>query len=258
MSTTLGIVEVPARSLADHQHSIPSPACLRIEGKPLLEWVVRRVTDSQLLDHVAVLIDPKQQSTLQRLTPADVTLVIGQQPDALGKFAATLRRFDASQAVRVRVDSPFVDPELIDRLICTANAHPGIDYIGYRSEAGTPAVQTKLGVFAEWCRAEAVFQADRQASRPSERRDSMRYLFSHPELFRLRMIPIPPALDRHDVRLTVDVEEDWEHAQSIVEALGPDCLDWHAIAGLLDEHPTMRQRMAALNQGDPSSAPAVN
>jgi hypothetical protein len=34
----------------------------------------------------------------------------------------------------------------------------------------------------------------------------------------------------------------------ILEALGPENLDYQGIANLLDEHPRLRERMAALNQ----------
>ena len=47
----------------------------------------------------------------------------GQQP--------AVRKADASVVVRVSIERPFVDPVLIDRLLCDANAHPGTDYIGY-------------------------------------------------------------------------------------------------------------------------------
>jgi spore coat polysaccharide biosynthesis protein SpsF (cytidylyltransferase family) len=75
------------------------------------------------------------------------------------------------------------------------------------------------------------------------------YIHSHPELFHLRLLPIPPQLDRDDVRLALEVEEDWDHAQMILEALGPENLEWQRIASLLDEHPAIRARMAALNHG---------
>ncbi len=50
------------------------------------------------------------------------------------------------------------------------------------------------------------------------------------------------------MRLTVDMEEDWEHALAIFEALGPDELDWQRIASLLNHQPALRRRMAALNR----------
>ncbi|HZZ28429.1 MAG TPA: hypothetical protein VFE46_10545 [Pirellulales bacterium] len=64
----------------------------------------------------------------------------------------------------------------------------------------------------------------------------------------MRLIPAPQGLDRDDVRLTIGSEEDWEHAQAIFEALGPEQLDYQRIAGLLDHQPALRQRMAALNR----------
>lgn len=75
-----------------------------------------------------------------------------------------------------------------------------------------------------------------------------RYLYSHPEQFNIRLTPAPTEIDREDVRLTVDIEEDWEHALAIYEALGPELLDWQRIASLLDHQPALRSRMAALNR----------
>lgn len=74
-----------------------------------------------------------------------------------------------------------------------------------------------------------------------------RYIYSHPEEFNLRLIPAPSGIDRDDVRLTVDIEEDLDHVQTIIEALGPESLGWQRIAALLDHQPAMRRRMAALN-----------
>jgi spore coat polysaccharide biosynthesis protein SpsF (cytidylyltransferase family) len=50
------------------------------------------------------------------------------------------------------------------------------------------------------------------------------------------------------VRLTIDLDEDWDHALAIYEALGPERLDWQRIARLLDHQPALRSRMAALNR----------
>ncbi len=64
----------------------------------------------------------------------------------------------------------------------------------------------------------------------------------------MRLIPVPQELDRDDVRLTIGGEEDWEHAQTIFEALGPEQLDYLRIAQLLDHQPALRKRMEALNR----------
>jgi spore coat polysaccharide biosynthesis protein SpsF (cytidylyltransferase family) len=50
------------------------------------------------------------------------------------------------------------------------------------------------------------------------------------------------------VRLIVDIDEDWDHALAIYEALGPELLDWQQIANLLNHQPALRNRMAVLNR----------
>ena len=89
---------------------------------------------------------------------------------------------------------------------------------------------------------------NRLARDPLDREHVTRYLYSHPEKFNLRLMPAPAEIDREDVRLTVDIEEDWDHALAIYEALGPERLDWQRIARLLDHQPALRSRMAALNR----------
>ena len=83
---------------------------------------------------------------------------------------------------------------------------------------------------------------------PLDRENITRYVYRHPEQFQLRLIPVPSQLDRVDLRLGIDVEEDWENIQLIVDALGPESLEWQRIAGLLEQHPAIRQRMAVLNR----------
>jgi spore coat polysaccharide biosynthesis protein SpsF len=221
----------------------------RLGGKPLLEWVVRRLTDCQRLDRVIVLVGrgPEEQF-VSELVPADVPIFAGDAQDLLARYEAALEEYPAEAVVRIGANSPFVDPVLVDRLVNTADEHPECDYIGYRRADGRPTLHSAVGIFAEWCRAEALRRAAREATSLADRQQPTRYLFSHPEKFAVRLIPAPPGLDRDDVRLAVESEEDWEHAQTIYEALGPDALDWQRIAGLLEQQPALRRRMAVLNR----------
>ena len=67
-------------------------------------------------------------------------------------------------------------------------------------------------------------------------------------MFSLRLIPTPERIDRDDVRLTLEGEEDWDNALAIFDAIDPDEVEWQRIANLLDHQPAMRKRMAALNR----------
>ena len=245
MATTLCIVEIPPR-----EKTGASLAGRRFAGTTLVEWVVRRVSESLVIEQIIVTCEAAQEEALLRLVPPNVTVLARDHKDRLAQLAAAVRQADASAVVRVSIDRPFVDPVLIDRLVCDANAHPGTDYVGYILEDGRSALQAKLGVFADLIRADAFFEAERLAVSPADRADIASFICAHAESFQLRLLPAPARLDRRDIRLAIKGEEDWEHANLIFEALGPEGLDWQGIADLLANQPEMRHRMAALNESD--------
>jgi len=221
----------------------------RLGSRSLLEWVVRRVTDCLRLDGViAVACDAAESRFVSRVVPADVPVVVSSEPHALDRFVWALEQYPAEAVVLVRGDNPFVDPGLIDRLVIAAAAYPGCDYVSYCSRDGRPAVLSPVGVYAEWFRAAALRRASRAKMAAADRDHVTRYICTHPKKFQVHFIPAPPEIDRDDVRLTVDIEEDWEHTLTIYEALGPERLDWQRIAQLLDHQPALRSRMAALNR----------
>ena len=244
MARTLGIVQARLGSTR-----LRAKLARRLGGKSMLEWVVRRVTDAQRLDGVIVAAgDSAENERLAHLVPSDVPVFVGSENDVLGRFVAAADAHGADAVVRVCADNPFIDPALIDRLVTTAEEHPGYDYLSYCSQSGRPVILSSVGVFAEWCSTAALRKAHATATDSLDREHVTRFLYSHPERFRIRLLPVPGALDRDDVRLTVDFEEDWEHAETIYEALGPESLEWQRIAGLLEQQPALRERMAELNR----------
>ncbi len=245
MLKTLGIVQVrhPSGKKTDSKFG------RKLGGKSLLEVVVRRVTDCQRLDGVVVVLAGDEfDDEIRSLVPPDVPVFGGPGRDPLARIAAVLDEYQAQSAVRLCAHNPFIDPVLIDRLVSTADAHPNCDYISYCCANGRPTVLTQVGVFAEWCSAAALRRAHREARKPADREHVSAFLYAHAEHFNVRLIPLPAELDRDDLRLRIDFEEDWEHAQVIFEALGPEEWDWQRFADLLNSQPALRKRMAMLNR----------
>jgi spore coat polysaccharide biosynthesis protein SpsF len=244
MLKTLGVVEACCASASDR-----AKMARRLEGKSVVEWVARRCTECLHLDGVIVVTrDLPENAFLSCLVPRDVPLFMGRQADHLGCVAAALEEYPAEALVWIRGDCLFVDPLLLDRLVLAAGVHPELDYLGFTSRDGQPATLSPVGVYGEWLRATALHKAARRAVEPADRQHLSRYVFSRPEKFNVRLLPAPAPIDRDDVRLTVDIEEDWDHAQTIFEALGSEELNWQRIADLLHHQPAMRHRMAALNR----------
>ncbi len=250
MLKTLGLVEVCSSvELSQNASVLRSLASRRLGSISLLEWVVRRVTECQTLEGIVVVAadDPACHRMLQ-LVPFDSATFISSATDPLARAAAAIEEFEPEAIVRISLTSPFVDPEFIDRLVVSAEANRIYDYVSFCSKQGRSALQSKIGLFGEWCRAEAVLKANAEAVHGIERQSATSFIYSHPELFQIRLLPIPNLLDRSDLRLSIDSEEDWEHAQVIFDALGPEHLDSRRIARLLEQNPAIRERMAVLNE----------
>ncbi len=244
MLETLGIVQACFASRSGRAR-----AARRLGGKSVLEWVVRRATDCQQLEGVIVVTSSAAENAfVQDLVPLDVPVFVGPQPHALGRFVAALNEYPARAAVRICAETPYVDPVLVDRLVATARLTDPCDYATYCLRDGRPAILSPVGVFAEWFRTKSLFRAARSARSAADRESVTRYFYTHPEKFHLCLIPAPSQIDRDDVRLTCDHEEDWENTLTIFEALGPEQLDWQRIARLLDHQPALRMRMKALNR----------
>ena len=249
---TLGIVQVhPRAGDTGAMTRLRQLARRRLGPETLLHWVVRRTTEAEKLDRtIVVLSDRPEDKELAPLVPGDVSVFVGSQTDPISRVTAAASEFDADAIVSVEVDGPFVDPMLIDRLVLAAEEASAVDYVGFCSRDGKRALQSTLGLFAQWCRLSSLLKASEPVLPESDRHDVGHCLYSRPDLFQLKLLPAPKQLDRKDLRLVVAGEEDWDHAQSIIEALGPDRLDWQHIAGLIEHQPALRKRMAVLNEVD--------
>ncbi len=230
MFGTLGIVHARTGTQQSRRNAERT-----LGGKSVLEWVVRRATECQQLDRVIVLAaDGPQGDSLAELVPPDITVFRAKRPDPLGRFIELLDAYPAQAAVRIGLETPLVDPVLIDRLVNTAAQHPANEYIGYRTSDGKPAVLSRVGALAEWFRVPALRKANREAKSAADRDEATRYLYSHPELFSLRLISLPAELESENLLLTMDFEKHWESLQAVFDSLGPDQFDWHRVANMLE------------------------
>ena len=223
-------------------------AVRRLAGKPLLDWIVRRVTESQQIEQTVVVLDESSHHLrVSQVVPADVAVIRAGCDDGLACVNAAAQQCGAASLILVHIDSPFIDPTLLDRLIVDAHAHD-CDYASYCLRSEKNILASRLGMVAEWCRSSAIDKADRAATSEDQRLRITPYIYSHPEEFKIRLIPVPTELDCNDIRLSIHSEEDWNHADLVLDALGTDDVDWQRIAGLLSQQPEIREQMQRLNQ----------
>jgi spore coat polysaccharide biosynthesis protein SpsF (cytidylyltransferase family) len=87
--------------------------------------------------------------------------------------------------------------------------------------------------FGQWCRTDAVRRADRIARQPHARAQATAALWSRPEVFRAKLLPLPKELEGEGVELSLDWQNNWEHTEALLDAYAESDLDWRRIVPLL-------------------------
>ncbi len=182
----------------------------------------------------------------------------------IARLLAATNELEVESIVRVDLCSPFIDPDLIDGLIMSARQNPTCDFIGYRPGSDATGLTARfnsldqMGLFGEWCKTSAL-QSMLTLAQHSSERDQLpetglllsRCLLSQPDspkhLCQLRLIPVPPELERDDLRLRLSQQEDWDAAEEIIAALDPEELSWHGVTRLLDGAPEILTQMRNRN-----------
>ncbi|HEY6563407.1 MAG TPA: hypothetical protein VIY86_02830, partial [Pirellulaceae bacterium] len=115
---------------------------------------------------------------------------------------------------------------------------------GYTWDDGIPLWSERVGVFAEWFRVSALITADRELQVPEERLAVAAYMASHSDLFHVQRVPIPYQQRGDSLHFKLECYDDLDCLDDILEALGPDRIDWAALSHLVESHPGLKRRLS--------------
>ena len=98
---------------------LPGKVLLKIGGKPALEYMIKRIEQSKLIDEIVVATTTKDSD----LPIIDLCARVGCKHFRGSEQDVLLRVLDAAKSVGADIiveltgDCPFIDPEIIDKLI---------------------------------------------------------------------------------------------------------------------------------------------
>lgn len=110
-----GSMRFPAKMLAD------------LGGKPLFVRTVERARLAGSLDDVLVATDDERIADVARAEGISVCMTSSHHPSGTDRIAEAVRDVDAEILVNVQGDEPFMDPELIDRLVDRMRSEAGLE-----------------------------------------------------------------------------------------------------------------------------------
>lgn len=194
---------------------LPGKVLIDIEGKPLLEHVIQRVSASRLVQRIIIATteNEKDKAIISFARQRGIFCYAGSEEDVLDRFYRAAGRYNVDIIVRITPDDPFKDPEIIDKVVGYYLSHEeGVDYVSNTMKPTYPeGLDVEVFSFA------ALRRAWREAEKPSEREHVTPYIWNHPELFRLANVENDEDLSH--LRWTLDTETDLKFTREIYTRL---------------------------------------
>jgi spore coat polysaccharide biosynthesis protein SpsF len=188
---------------------LPGKVLKLIAGKPLLQHVLGRL--AQLAYPVTVVVAtrdlPQDDSIVQYCQSIGVEVFRGSETDVLDRYYRCACAYRFEHVVRLTADNPFTDIEELQRLI-ELHLAQGNDYT--HSFGSMP-----LGVGAEVFTFTALERSAHEGHEPHHREHVNEYIQERPEKFRIGVLEIDAGKRHPELRLTVDTEDDYQHACAI-------------------------------------------
>lgn len=222
---------------------LPGKTMKNILGRPLLKYLLERVSQAKMLQETIVATTNLQNDDpIAKFCEDNSVLCLrGDIDDVLGRYLAAAHLTAAQIVVRITGDCPLLAPEVIDKVVAHYLAlYPEIDYV-----SNTLVRTYPRGMDVEVFSFESLKIAAERATKASEREHVTSFIYNHPELFRLANVL--NEKDNSHLRWTVDTKEDFELVEKLIENLYPlnNSFTYIELLKAMTEHPEWH----AINSG---------
>lgn len=221
----------------------------KLGGQSLIMRMARRITECELIDAVYV-VGSNVPATLLNASFVGVESLNLPSMHACERLATAADASDAEWVICLPANRPFVDALLIDQLVIAARNSGECDYIGYGTAQGDCSRIDRLGLAGEACHVDTLRRLRRNADRLSDQCGQGtigNLLAGAPGAYYLKFIPLPTALDRDDLRFTVQDETDWDDVQLLCETVTDDDSQWDQLTRLVSKNDDLRKSMESRN-----------
>jgi spore coat polysaccharide biosynthesis protein SpsF len=191
---------------------LPGKVMRPMAGRPLIAHCIHRLAAAGVGPVILATTTRPDDDILAAFGRSlGLRVVRGPVDDVLQRFVLAADYLDARFLIRATGDNPAVDIEA-PRRVAEALLAQGADHA---VDAGLPCGATVEGV-----RIAALYQAAAQASDPYDREHVTPFLYRNPARFVAIAVPAAAALQRPELRLTVDTAADFDFVERVLERAG--------------------------------------
>lgn len=179
-----------------------------IHGRPLLGRILDRLRACRSLDLIIIATSdqPGDGDVIAFAEAEDVAHFAGDENDVQRRYLDAAAKFGVDRIVRICGDSPFIDPEMVDRLVAELAA--GADYA--EPDPAVPGAYEGM----EAVTIEALRKAREWGDDGPDREHVTWYIRHHVDRFRVAH-PAPPEDSRGHWRLSIDCRADLDFVRSV-------------------------------------------
>jgi spore coat polysaccharide biosynthesis protein SpsF len=193
---------------------LPGKALELIEGRPLLEHCLRRLSAAGVARVVLATTTLEEDTALCDLaTRLGLAVYRGSDADVLDRMAKAAEAFDLDPVIRATGDNPAVDIEASFRVLATLRAL----HADYVLEDGLP-----YGAAVEAVTRDALLRAAREARDLDDREHVTTWVKRRSDLWNLAFPAAPAPLRRPDLRVTVDTPADLTFVRALFARAGTE------------------------------------
>jgi spore coat polysaccharide biosynthesis protein SpsF len=213
---------------------LPNKVLMEIGGRRVLDHHIDRLLPSGFPVFVATTTNEADDPIADLADARGVGVHRGSESDVLARFAGCASEAGLEAVVRVTSDCPLIDPGVLTTVVARYLSDPGPRvYVSNVLERSFPR-----GFDVEVFSAEALAQANKQATSATQREHVTPYLYQRPEgEVELRHVLWPQ--DKSSYRVTLDTEQDLALITALIVEHGAARLDCAAIIDVLDHHPEL-------------------
>lgn len=192
---------------------LPQKVLVDLCGKPMMQHIVDRVAQSQMIDDVVIATSVSQSDTqIERYCSSHgISCFRGSQSNVLERFFKCALFYKANIIIRLTGDNALVDPYILDDGIKLFLERQNFDYLYYRE--GLP-----LGMAVEIFTKDALEDAWQNASNQECLEHVTPYIYRNPHRFKILRAECI-GKDNSDLRWTMDTEQDYILISNIYKAL---------------------------------------
>ncbi|MEE9379266.1 MAG: glycosyltransferase family protein [Candidatus Lokiarchaeia archaeon] len=186
------------------------------ENEKVLELLIKRLKLSKSADELIIATTPDEKNSLIIDTAKNYNVLhfVGSEYNVLERFFQAAKKFEIDIIVRITSDCPFVDPKILDSMVDFYKDN-NYDYIMNLDEVSNFPAGFDIEIFS-FNVLKKVFTL---VKNDNEKEHVTKYIQNHPESFSIFPFNDEKIKKFHDLRLTIDYEEDLTMVREVYKRL---------------------------------------